>query len=192
MTERRSYAKGIAKRDEILTTTLAVIARIGYRHTTIQELATAVGLTPAGVLHYFGSKEELFQEVLRRHDHLDVAILALDTEDPVRSFVEMIQRNLAVPGLIQLRAYLTADAADAAHPAHPYVVERHAQLRRRLVDMIREAQTAGLLDAEHDLERIANLLLAASDGLQAQWMLDPSIDIGEHLAAVWQLIIRQG
>ena len=34
-----SYAKGIAKREEILTAALDVIARNGYRRTSVRELA---------------------------------------------------------------------------------------------------------------------------------------------------------
>ena len=68
---RGSYAKGVAKREEILTRALDVIAREGYRGASIKELADAVGLSQAGLLHYFGSKEELFTEILRKRDELD-------------------------------------------------------------------------------------------------------------------------
>ncbi len=62
------YAKGLAKREEILTTALDVIARSGYRGTPVRELANAVGLSQAGLLHYFSSKEELFTEILAKRD----------------------------------------------------------------------------------------------------------------------------
>jgi len=39
MAQRGSYAKGIAKREEILTAALDVIARNGYRRTSVRELA---------------------------------------------------------------------------------------------------------------------------------------------------------
>ena len=75
---RGSYAKGVAKREEILTRALDVIAREGYRGASVKELADAVGLSQAGLLHYFDSKEELFTEILRKRDELDsVAAFAL-------------------------------------------------------------------------------------------------------------------
>ncbi|HEY5230670.1 MAG TPA: helix-turn-helix domain-containing protein, partial [Galbitalea sp.] len=60
MAGKGSYAKGVAKREEILRTALEVFARQGYRGTSLRELADAVNLSQAGLLHYFDSKEELF------------------------------------------------------------------------------------------------------------------------------------
>src|SRR6187402_3711968 len=69
---RGSYAKGVAKREEILERALEVIAREGYRGASVKELADAVGLSQAGLLHYFDSKEELFTEILRKRDEVDM------------------------------------------------------------------------------------------------------------------------
>ncbi|RAJ46416.1 TetR family transcriptional regulator [Kitasatospora sp. SolWspMP-SS2h] len=69
---RGSYAKGIAKREEILDTALEIVARVGYSRATVRELARAVGLSQTGLLHYFGSKEQLFVEILRRRDLVDL------------------------------------------------------------------------------------------------------------------------
>ncbi|HYP72739.1 MAG TPA: TetR family transcriptional regulator, partial [Microbacterium sp.] len=41
---RGAYAKGVAKREEILTRALQVIAREGYRGASVKEIAEAVGL----------------------------------------------------------------------------------------------------------------------------------------------------
>ena len=35
-------------------------------------------------------------------------------------------------------------------------------------------------------------MAAATDGLQTQWMLDPSIDIGEHLEYLWNRLMTGG
>ena len=37
----------------------------------------------------------------------------------------------------------------------------------------------------------ATLFVAASDGLQTQWMLDPSIDMAEHILQLWRLVTRR-
>ncbi|GAA1955818.1 TetR/AcrR family transcriptional regulator [Agromyces allii] len=192
MAQRGSYAKGIAKREEILTTALDVIARNGYRRTSVKELADAVELSQAGLLHYFSSKEELFQEVLRKRDEVDMATYGLKVDRPIESFIDVIRHNSEVPGLVQLYAQLSTEAVDTAHPAHDFFVERYVEFRATFGGMLREEQQAGRLDPELDIERIANLFLAAADGLQTQWMLDPSIDMAEHIAYLWQLITRQG
>jgi hypothetical protein len=33
-------------------------------------------------------------------------------------------------------------------------------------------------------------MLAASDGMQLQWMLDPTTDMAAHVRLVWELALR--
>jgi AcrR family transcriptional regulator len=117
MTGPRRYAKGAAKRAEILEVALDLIARCGYRRSTLREIAAAVGLTNAGVLHYFGSREELFTEVLRLRDEADRAV---DGGDRLQQFVDVIGHNADVPGLVHLYSSLAAEAVDPEHEAHRF------------------------------------------------------------------------
>ncbi len=100
---RGPYAKGVAKREEILTTALEVVSERGFGGASVKELADAVGLTPAGLLHYFGSKNELFLQVLRKRDELDAARFLPDVSgDPAElaaAWVTLIRHNAQVPGL---------------------------------------------------------------------------------------------
>ena len=64
MAERGAYAKGVAKREEILAAALTIIGEQGFRRASVREIAEAVGLSPAGLLHYFGLKEQLFVAIL--------------------------------------------------------------------------------------------------------------------------------
>jgi len=191
MARRGSYAKGVAKREEILTAALDVIARNGYRRTSVRELADAVGLSQAGLLHYFSSKEELFQEILRKRDEVDAAAFDIDVDQPIEAFFGVIRHNSEVPGLVQLYAQLSTEACDPEHPAHAFFVERYVQFRAMFGGMLRDEQAAGTIDPDLDVDRISNLFLAAADGLQTQWMLDPSIDMAEHVAYLWHLVTRK-
>jgi len=71
MAQRGSYAKGVAKRNEILATALDVIADQGINGASIKELAAAVHLSQAGLLYYFDSKDDLFTQILRARDVAD-------------------------------------------------------------------------------------------------------------------------
>lgn len=192
MATRGSYAKGVAKRDEILTTALDVIARHGYRKASIRELASAVGLSQTGLLHYFGTKEELFAEVLRKRDEVDAAAFGGSIDDPgaapdvVEAMVRVVRHNADVPGLVLLYAQFSTDAAEPGHPAREFFQSRYASFRLMVSGAIREQQAVGELSADLDPDRIANLLLAASDGIQTQWMLDDSIDMADHIAYLWE------
>ena len=192
MTQRRGqYAKGVAKREEILTTALDVIARNGYGRTSVKELADAVGLSQAGLLHYFSSKEELFQEVLRKRDEVDAQGISDMSGISIDEYVRFIRHNADVPGLVQLYARLSNEATDPEHPAHAYFVERQRQIREQFADLIRGRQEAGEAPASLDPIKTATLLIAVTDGLQTQWMLDPEVDMAEHIAYLWQLITGQ-
>ncbi|WP_448808258.1 TetR/AcrR family transcriptional regulator [Agromyces bauzanensis] len=191
MARRGAYAKGIAKREEILTAALDVIARNGYRGTSVRELADAVGLSQAGLLHYFASKEELFQEILRKRDEVDAQTFDVADRSFIDGFLAVIGHNTEVPGLVQLYAQVSVEAGDPAHPSHAFFVERYEQFRARFGEALREAQARGEVDADIDVKLVTGLFLAAADGLQVQWMLDPTIDMPAHLAELWRLITRR-
>ncbi|UOQ90766.1 TetR/AcrR family transcriptional regulator [Agromyces endophyticus] len=198
MARRGSYAKGIAKREEILTAALEVIARNGYGRASVRELADAVGLSQAGLLHYFSSKEELFAEVLRKRDEVDREVLEADhADDPdadevslLDGFVGVVRHNAEVPGLVQLYARLSNEATAPDHAAHAFFEERFRMFRELAADDIRAGQQRGEIPADLDAERLASILLAVSDGLQTQWLMDPSIDMAAHIEYLIGLFAR--
>jgi AcrR family transcriptional regulator len=176
------YAKGLAKREEILTTALEVIARTGYRRTSVRELAAAVGLSQAGLLHYFASKEDLFAEVLLKRDDVDLARAEGDDDaSPLAAIVNIVRHNADVPGLVQLSAQYSVEAADPDHPGHAAIADRYARIRRLLVDDIDGRTADGRLPADLDAQRVATLLIAVADGLQTQWLIDPDLDMAGHM-----------
>jgi len=190
MAQRGSYAKGIAKREEILRVALEVVARNGFRATSVKELADAVGLTQAGLLHYFDSKEELFTAILRARDDADSARYA-ELDDIVDLLLEVIRHNAETPGLVQLFASLsTAATSDPGHAARDYFVERYARLRTDFTAAIERRRADGQIAPDVDAATLAGVLVAVSDGMQLQWMLDPGTDMAEHVRLVWQLALR--
>ncbi len=183
MPSRGPYAKGVAKRAEILTKALEVIAAQGYRKTSTRELASAVGLSEAGLLHYFGSKEKLFEEVLRARDEVDTARLG-DESDAVGKLAAIVRHNSGVPGLVQLYSTFSAEAGDPQHGAHEFFVERYQRLREALAEAVQDRQAAGTISPAADPEKIATLLIALSDGLQIQSQFqlpDEPAELLDHL-----------
>lgn len=189
---RGSYAKGVAKREEILERALEVIAREGYRGASVKELAEAVGLSQAGLLHYFDSKEELFTEILRKRDEVDVA--SFGTIDPPTipdlraGFLGIIRHNADIPGVVQLFSRMAVDAADPEHPAHNFFVRRGSELRTSFVAALTRMQADGELTDRIAPETLARILQAVSDGLQVQWMLDPTFDMSDTVGALLEAL----
>jgi AcrR family transcriptional regulator len=179
MATRGAYAKGVIKREEILEAALAVVAAHGYRRASVREIADAAGLSPAGLLHYFGTKEELFVAILRARDERDEQEYV--GEDTVESFLAVVRHNAAVPGLVQLYSQLAAEAGDPEHPAHAYFRERTATVEGATIAGVIAAQAAGEIRADLDPAWIIRSLHALADGLQSAWMLDPSLDMAAEI-----------
>ncbi|MGO4535327.1 TetR/AcrR family transcriptional regulator [Leifsonia sp. 2MCAF36] len=193
MARRGAYAKGVAKREEILERALDVIAREGYRGASVKELAEAVGLSQAGLLHYFDSKDELFTAILRKRDEVDSRRFGDIDEEVTRErlregFVGIVRHNSEVPGLVQLFSRLAVEAGDAEHPAHEYFVERSARLREMFTGVFAREQQSGGPAAGVDPETLARIVQAVSDGLQLQWLQDPSVDMAAAVDAVFDLL----
>ena len=190
MAQRGAYAKGVAKREEILDAALGVIARNGYQRTSVRDIAEAVGLSQAGLLHYFSSKDALFVEILRRRDEVDRERLPADPQARVEGLIEVVRHNADVPGLVQLHAELSTEAAHPDHAAHDHFTRRYALLRSELGEAVRSAQERGELSRTLDAESVATVLLAAADGLQTQWMLEPELDMAAQLEHLWAALRR--
>ncbi|KAA9393695.1 TetR/AcrR family transcriptional regulator [Kocuria coralli] len=184
---RGPYSKGVAKREEILRVALEVVSENGYHNTLNRDIAERAGLSPTGLMHYFGSKEELFIEVLRARDRHDVATF-WDPRRDFRGFLDVIAHNATVPGLVQLYIEYSAEASFGKHPAHSFFIERHERTRSFMREAIQKAQYAGELGPNVQTEEAANLIIASADGLQQQWLLDPSVDMVAHLERLWDLI----
>lgn len=194
---RGSYAKGVAKREEILARALEVIAREGYRRASVKELADASGLSQAGILHYFDSKDELFTEILRKRDEMDAARLGPlgDDVDLARlrdGYVAIVRHNSEVPGLVELFSRTAVEAADPQHPAHRYFLERGARLRGIAVPAIARAQEEGQITADIYPEALARIVQAVADGLQLQFLLDPSVDMAGIVDALFRALAPPG
>ncbi|KAA9108127.1 TetR/AcrR family transcriptional regulator [Microbacterium rhizomatis] len=194
MAQRGSYAKGVAKREEILEAALDVVAREGYRGASVKEIADAVGLSQAGLLHYFDSKEELFTEILRKRDEVDSAHYlptAVEAASPGilrEGYVRVIRHNSEVPGLVQLFSRLAVDGADPEHPAHAYFLNRGSALRESFTGELARQQAAGLLTDRIDADTLARIFQAVADGLQVQWMLDPEVDMPAIVDALFDAL----
>ncbi|WGW12449.1 helix-turn-helix domain-containing protein [Saxibacter everestensis] len=187
MTGRGRYAKGVAKREEILRTALEVFSRQGYRGSSLRELAAAVNLSQAGLLHYFDSKEELFAEILRKRDELDDEAYTAPG-DALGTMVAVMRHNAEVPGLVKLYTTISAAATEPDHPAHPFFVRRYEEMRQILAESIRTKQESGELDTKLDAEKLAAIMLAVADGMQLQWQFDSRHGMADHVEYLWSVL----
>ena len=183
------------KREEILDVALEVFARHGYDRTSVRQVARLCGLSQAGVLHYFSSKEELFTEVLRRRDVVNRRLYDRHEGDPVNveRLISIVRHNAEEPGLVRLYVSMSAESTAVDSPAREFFVGRYRSLRAGIAADIRNKQAHGVLDPDLDADVVASLLIAVADGLQIQWLLErESVDMGDLLDQLWSALGRIG
>lgn len=184
MAREGRFAKGTARRESILATATEVLARDGYRGTSLRSIARALELEPAHILYYFDSREDLLQNVIARWDE-DQLIQGWEP-DPALTldlYIGAIRRNLEIPGLIHLYLIFAAEAAQSDHPSHDFFRERFEKVRLMLATAVEYEQNAGRIDPAIDPDRTARLLIAVADGVQLQALMNPAIDAADDLAA---------
>ncbi|MDW6064357.1 TetR family transcriptional regulator C-terminal domain-containing protein [Streptomyces sp. FXJ1.4098] len=81
------------------------------------------------------------------------------------------------PGLAKLYVTLSAAATDPESPAHSYFTERYRSLAAEITEYVQEQQENGVVRADLPADHLAGTLLAVLDGLQVQWMHEPTVDI---------------
>lgn len=100
------------------TRILAAAARLfvehGYERTTIREIARAAGVDGGLVMHYFGSKQELFQRVTHGRPAQQLTGTAEQVTEQILARLEESLASEPVQSLALLRSMLThPDAAKA-------------------------------------------------------------------------------
>src|SRR5882762_6546375 len=148
--QRGPYSKGIARRAQILEAALDAYESSGPQGPSLKHIAATVGLTEAGVLHYFDSKEELLVEILRARDSEYASTFDLTTPEGMWAAVAYTTQT---PGLVRLFVDMTAAASSPDHPAHAFMRERARAIVRLL---------EGQLGPDRGWQ--ARVLLAAAEG----------------------------
>jgi AcrR family transcriptional regulator len=189
---RGAYPKGVKRRREILDRAIEVFAERGAEGTSLRAIGDAIGVSHAALRHYFVSREQLLLEVYRSAERRS----AIDDPDPadvsvVGIMTHAARRNHGVPGLVQLYSTLVASALEPGHEeARAFFMTRFATLRDDLARQVEAEQAAGRIRPDIPPGAVAALVIAASDGLQIQWLLDQRIDIEQSLELLEGLLGR--
>jgi AcrR family transcriptional regulator len=172
----RGYPKGRIRREDILTAAVAVYSEAGYHGSSLREVAKRAGITHAGLLYYFPTKEALLAAVLERRDAEDAEREQLNAppgRDVLRRWIALAEYNAEHPAIVELYSRLAAEAVTADHPAHDYFVRHYRLSRRSAFETFRVLAERGELRPGVTAEKAALTYMALSDGLQVQWLTKP-------------------
>ena len=189
-TRRRGpYAKTARTRQRIVEAAFEVFAARGYRGGSLQDVADRAGMGQTSLLHHFPTKRHLLVAVL---DHRDTSAAneprAVREPDFPARVVKRARLNEHVATLIELYVIMCGEAMTDNDIARHYYQQRFAHLRQLYAGYLRELDESGRLREGVDPERAASSILALWDGIQAQWLLDRSVDMAAVLADYLNLI----
>jgi AcrR family transcriptional regulator len=189
---RGPYAKTPARRAEIIRAARDAFVERGYAGASLRYIAERAGITHAALLHHFTGKEELLTEVLAERDagEWDRGHTQVDETGKLAPYLaEVLRSHQESPELMRLWLELAAAASRPDHPAHSYFVDRYERGRTRFMEGMRLRASEGRLGKGLDPESATALFQAVLNGLQAQWLLDPELDIIDALTRFLDLVI---
>lgn len=169
-----SPAPNLSRREQILDAAVELFATSGYRGTSVAAVAERVGITDAGVLYHFKTKEELLLGVLR---HFDRAVEQDLAESGIRGIALLrLVRDWgagmeAAPGISSLLILLSAEHLSGDSPARRFIQARYRSLLDRFTAAFAMAAAAGDLRGDLDPVQEASALIAHLDGVRLQWFL---------------------
>ena len=164
------------------------VALRGAAGSTFDHVAQEAGVS-RGLLHYyFGSKERLLVEVVRRDS--DVRMHRLEEHlagaDSVDAIVEVLVHQLEdfvaeeTPHAIVHELFSVSRRNDEVRGE---LAELYRKVRGQVADVLRAKQAAGTVRLRGEPEGVASLLFALGDGMELQLVSDPDWDSSGTFAA---------
>ncbi|MCV7441696.1 TetR/AcrR family transcriptional regulator [Mycobacterium paraense] len=193
MTVARRYdtllAKGEDRKQRILDVAQRLLTRNGWRNTTLAQIAGAAGVTPAGLLHHFESKEQLLHAVLDARDADDDSH-ANRTGDLMVEIARVADRFTRAPDMVGTFTVLLIENIEPDAPLHDRMLSRQREAIEIVAELIRRGQADGRYRTDIDPAVKAVEILAFVHGMETIWLLDPSIPLTDAFKEYAEALAR--
>ncbi len=189
----KTSAKGLETRDRIVDVAVRFIARNGARGTSLADIAAEAGVSQTGLLYHFRSKEALLNAVMDRHLAFSEEWLWGDGPDPGIKIVDIIAKHMAswpsqhdgkVASLLGMNTVVLGENVSPDTDLHPRLVDGYRTTIDRVTATLRSAQERGEMREDIDPRLKAMEIIAFCYGLEAAWLVDPTIPVAAA-AAHW-------
>ncbi len=172
-------AKGEDRRQRILGVAERLLARNGWRNTSLAQIAKEAGVTPAGLLHHFESKEQLLNAVLDARDEDDAIHADYQSGDLITELSRVPERFDRAPELVGTFTVLLVENIAPDAPLHDRLHKRYRAAVDILTEIIERGKQAGKYRQDLDAAKKAVEILAFNNGMETLWLLDPSLPMAD-------------
>jgi AcrR family transcriptional regulator len=177
------------KAQRIVDAMRASVARRGAAGSTFDHVAREAGVS-RGLLHYyFGTKERLLVEVVRRDTDIRMSLLdeTLADAHTADDFVDALVRSLEDlvendPDFVTLWFELFT-VARRNEEIGAEVAELTRRTRAHVADLLEVKQGEGVIHLHDEPEAVTTVLFALADGLAMRMLLEPERDFAPTMRA---------
>jgi AcrR family transcriptional regulator len=158
------------------------VARRGISGSTFEHVAREAGVS-RGLLHYyFGTKEALLVEVVRRDTEHRIARLdeplaaASSAEEILQILVADLQDSIQHEPGFWVLIFELFTAGRRNPEIQREVGELFTRVRAHMADILRAKEREGVLKLRFDADAVVGYLIALADGIALQTLSDPDRD----------------
>ena len=177
---------------------ISVAAR-GVAGSTFDHVAREAGVS-RGLLHYyFGTKERLLIEVVRRECDVRIASLeeaiadAGSADDVLAALVQSLEDFMGDGPSAPVMFYEMTTLGQRNEEIAAELAELGRRTRAHLADALRAKSDAGVLELHADPDVVSTFLFALADGLTIRRLSEPDLDLApvirESVTATRSLLI---
>ncbi|WP_026119399.1 TetR/AcrR family transcriptional regulator [Nocardiopsis ganjiahuensis] len=189
---RGPYARSVERRRSIAQAVLDTVVEKGHENVTTAEIARRAGTSEATALYHYPTKEHLLVAALELSDEQTALRPSIAEHRAVlHDLREFVATTAERTNIMRLHTVLLGRAGSPGHPAREFLIRRNQEAIAYFARLVRHRQQEDLAHPGLDPVEVARQFIAAWDGLQAQWLLDPSFDFGDHLVQAFRRLSGQ-
>lgn len=150
-------------RDTALASAMRLFWSNGYQGTSISDLTTAMGIAPPSLYAAFGDKRQLFDEAADLYQN-----------QPASFSTRALLEPTARAAIARLLHDAALEYTKAGQPrgclilSEPLLGRHRDESRRALIERLQQGRADGDLDAEADIDALADYITVVLSGLSAQ------------------------
>lgn len=195
--EGRDVVEGLQTYERILRESTRLMANKGYTHTTLQDIARAVGIHKSSIFHYFQTKEEILVAILREPiQNVTNAIEEIYDNCECRGIEKLV---LAINTHVRLLAHYAdairvynRDLSSMLEDNRKVYLEMRRAYERIFVNILEEARDDGWVALQGVNLKIAAYGILGMCNWMVRWYRPDGDMQPEEIARTWVQMILGG